>query len=222
MAIQQPGLIEMPTVARSRAGDRPALTNTDLPRGSVRKSLATSQHMFARGDCAGLARQRSEQRTGVGEWSEPDAPGFLDSLTPRERQVADLVAAGLANKEIAWELRISVRTVEAHRSHIMSKSGARTGAHLVQMILLEGGVDSQHDRRKLERLAESLSPRQRQLMSAVVNGDQNKEVASKLGISERTVEVHRSRMMSRMGVDSLAGLVRAGVILGLVSAERGE
>jgi len=59
-------------------------------------------------------------------------------------------------------------------------------------------------------------------MSAVVNGDQNKEVASKLGISERTVEVHRSRMMSRMGVDSLAGLVRAGVILGLVPAERRE
>lgn len=59
----------------------------------------------------------------------------LASLTQRELQVAMRVAAGLANKVIAAELGISPRTVEVYRAKAMSKTGARSVADLVQLIM---------------------------------------------------------------------------------------
>jgi len=50
----------------------------------------------------------------------------LASLTQREREVLTLAVAGRPNKEIARDLGISHRTVEVHRSHILSKTGAAT------------------------------------------------------------------------------------------------
>ena len=62
-------------------------------------------------------------------------------LTPREREVMDLVVAGLANKAIATRLRIALRTVEIHRSRVMEKMGARHLSELVRMaIRLEEGA----------------------------------------------------------------------------------
>ena len=54
-----------------------------------------------------------------------------------------------------------------------------------------------------------LTPREREIMAHVVAGELNKQVADALGIGEHTVKVHRSRVMEKMGVPSLAGLVRA-------------
>lgn len=59
----------------------------------------------------------------------------LDSLTPRERQVMDLVVDGVANKVMAIDLGLSERTVEIHRAKVMEKMGARSVAHLVKMHL---------------------------------------------------------------------------------------
>ena len=59
----------------------------------------------------------------------------LASLTQREHQVALRVAAGLANKVIAAELGISPRTVEVYRAKAMSKTGARSVADLVQLVM---------------------------------------------------------------------------------------
>ena len=50
--------------------------------------------------------------------------GFLATLSPRESQVMHLVASGRSNKEAAWELGISVKTVEIHRARLMRKLGA--------------------------------------------------------------------------------------------------
>jgi len=55
----------------------------------------------------------------------------------------------------------------------------------------------------------SLSPREREVFQLVVAGNLNKQIAATLGVAEKTVKVHRSRVMRKMGVDSLAGLVRA-------------
>lgn len=57
----------------------------------------------------------------------------LKLLTPRERQVFDLVVAGKMNKAIAYHLTISEKTVETHRANVMRKMGARSLASLVQM-----------------------------------------------------------------------------------------
>ncbi|PAY09566.1 DNA-binding response regulator [Bradyrhizobium sp. UFLA03-84] len=57
-----------------------------------------------------------------------------------------------------------------------------------------------------------LSPRERQVLEALVAGEQNKVIAFDLGISVRTVEIHRSRMMDRLGVHQVAEAVRLWVL----------
>ena len=57
------------------------------------------------------------------------------SLTPREREVLDLVTSGKANKVVAGDLGVSQRTVEIHRAHVMEKMGAASLAQLVRMKL---------------------------------------------------------------------------------------
>jgi len=59
----------------------------------------------------------------------------LESLTPREKQVMELVVDGAANKVIAIDLGLSERTVEIHRAKVMEKMGARSVAHLVKLQL---------------------------------------------------------------------------------------
>lgn len=59
----------------------------------------------------------------------------LARLTPREREVMDLVVVGKANKVIAMDLEVSERTVEIHRARVMTKMEATSLAHLVQMAL---------------------------------------------------------------------------------------
>lgn len=56
-------------------------------------------------------------------------------LTPREREVAERIVDGQANKVVALELDISERTVEIHRARIMQKMETRSLAHLVQMVM---------------------------------------------------------------------------------------
>jgi FixJ family two-component response regulator len=58
------------------------------------------------------------------------------------------------------------------------------------------------------RLA-ALTPREQEVLAGVVEGKLNKQIAAELGTAEKTVKVHRARMMRKMGVDSLASLVRA-------------
>ena len=62
-----------------------------------------------------------------------------------------------------------------------------------------------------ERIA-ALSPREREVLDALVAGRPNKVIAFDLGISVRTVEVHRARMMERLGVRQLAEAVRLAVM----------
>jgi RNA polymerase sigma factor (sigma-70 family) len=58
----------------------------------------------------------------------------LDSLTPREREVLALVAAGLLNKQIGRQLGVSEKTVKVHRGRVMQKMGAGAVADLVRML----------------------------------------------------------------------------------------
>lgn len=62
-----------------------------------------------------------------------DAARRLASLTGRESQVLDLVIEGKQNKAIAWELGISIKTVEVHRAHIMEKTGAASAIALARL-----------------------------------------------------------------------------------------
>ena len=68
---------------------------------------------------------------------------------------------------------------------------------------------------QLRRGYESLSPRERQVMTHVVSGRLNKQVGSELGISEVTVKAHRGQVMRKMNAASLADLVRMAAALDL-------
>ncbi len=63
----------------------------------------------------------------------------LAHLTRREHQVMELVTIGKANKQIASELNVSAKTVEAHRAHVMEKMQAKSLAELVRMSMLVSG-----------------------------------------------------------------------------------
>jgi RNA polymerase sigma factor (sigma-70 family) len=59
----------------------------------------------------------------------------LAQLTQREREVLELVVAGMMNREIAERLEISIKTVEAHRAKLMEKLGMDSVAELVQAVV---------------------------------------------------------------------------------------
>ena len=78
-------------------------------------------------------KQDGENRAAIEKHA--DLRRRAESLTPREREVLDLVVEGKANKVVAIDLGLSERTIEIHRANVMEKMGARSVAHLVKMHL---------------------------------------------------------------------------------------
>ncbi len=70
--------------------------------------------------------------------AEAEKEDSLDVLSPREREILQLIAEGNANAAIAEKLTLSVRTVEAHRAHIMSKLRFNSQADLVRYAMQQG------------------------------------------------------------------------------------
>ena len=73
-------------------------------------------------------RERRKEREELNEVRER-----FNTLTPREKEVLNLVVAGLLNKQIADQLGMSELTVKTHRAHVMEKTNAESLAHLVRM-----------------------------------------------------------------------------------------
>lgn len=78
-----------------------------------------------------------------------------------------------------------------------------------------------HDRGTIEaaRRIARLSPRERQVLDGVVAGRMTKQIAHDLGISARTVEEHRARMLARLGTRSAAEAVRLAVLAELAPSD---
>jgi DNA-binding NarL/FixJ family response regulator len=76
-------------------------------------------------------RRSLERRRSAATNAEPEAEELLDALTPRERQLLALFAAGRSSKQIALELGISTRTVGTHMHHILTKLGVHNRAQAV-------------------------------------------------------------------------------------------
>ncbi|HEX8272444.1 MAG TPA: response regulator [Longimicrobiaceae bacterium] len=113
------GYGDIPTTVRAmKAGAVEFLTkplDDDALLGAVRSAIERSR----------AARGRDEERQAV--------RACHASLTPREREVMELVVAGLSNKQIGRRLGISVITVKAHRGKVMRKMKADSVADLVRM-----------------------------------------------------------------------------------------
>jgi two-component system, LuxR family, response regulator FixJ len=68
-------------------------------------------------------------------------------------------------------------------------------------------------RSEVQHRLESLTPREKQVMNFIVDGSANKVIAIDLGLSERTVEIHRAKVMEKMGARSVAHLVKLHLTL---------
>jgi FixJ family two-component response regulator len=64
------------------------------------------------------------------------------------------------------------------------------------------------EKNRIQERRESLTPREREILDLMTRGKPNKVMAADLGVSQRTVEIHRARVMEKMGASSLAQLVR--------------
>jgi DNA-binding NarL/FixJ family response regulator len=94
----------------------------------------------ARGDIwlsPGISRRIAE---AYARGEKPPAEGVFEVLTPRQREVLQLVAEGLSTKEIARRLDLGVKTVETHRTELMQRLGIHGVAGLVRYAIRAGIV----------------------------------------------------------------------------------
>ena len=83
------------------------------------------------------------RRVAQGQAAPAPAPSEdvpLGKLTPRQREVLQLLAEGRSLKEIAWVIQVSVRTVEFHKYELMKRLGVRNGAELTGLAIKHGLV----------------------------------------------------------------------------------
>jgi two-component system, LuxR family, response regulator FixJ len=80
--------------------------------------------------------------------------------------------------------------------------------------------EAQAERDRVAARLACLTAREREVFEQVVHGKANKVVAIEFGISEKTVEAHRARVMHKLGADSLAELVRIDLLFSLLDAQR--
>jgi len=140
--------------------------------------------------------------------ASPDTKVIILSMHAREVYVAQALRGGvvgyLLKDSAASELALALRSVargETYLSPAISK-------HVVGGFL--HGTQGEAD-----PLA-GLTPRQREILQLIAEGKANKEIASDLGLSVKTVEAHRAQLMDRLGIHDVAGLVKLAIRAGLV------
>jgi RNA polymerase sigma factor (sigma-70 family) len=166
---------------------------------------------------------------------------FLSALIPEQPgcAVIDLRMPGMSGLEVQDALTqrgvaLPVVFVTAHGDVPLAVTAMRRGAvdfvekpykdeHLIEAVRRAFGVDArkrgtEEERAALRARLATLSPREREVLAAVVEGKPNKVIADRLGIAIKTVEVHRARVMDKLGAGSLAELVRLVVRNGLLEA----
>jgi len=116
-------------------------------------------------------------------------------------------AAGYLPKSAASnELKEAIETVARGETYVSSDIAKRTTL---------GQVRGSEDERSLEKL----TPRQREILTLIAEGNSTRRIASRLKISVKTVESHRAQLMERLNIHEVAGLVRFAIRLGLVKVD---
>jgi two-component system response regulator FixJ len=82
----------------------------------------------------------------------------------------------------------------------------------------EGEKKRYAERAEIESRIAALSPRERDVLTGLVEGRANKQIAFDLGISPRTVEIYRANLMNKMQADSLSDLVRMALVAGILDS----
>ena len=122
----------LPIVFITGHGDVPMAVNT-MKKGA----MDFIQKPFQEAELVNLVERMLEQAKGAfaGHQQSASRDALLAKLTSREAQVLERIVAGRLNKQIADDLGISIKTVEAHRANIMEKLNANTVADLLKIAL---------------------------------------------------------------------------------------
>ena len=166
------------------------------------------------------------------------AEELLEDIDPAARGVLvlDQRMDGMSGLELQTELRgrdvtLPIIFITGHGDVPMSVKAMKEGAfdflekpfsneQLLESIrgaLLREARDHREHAHKAAIRAryEGLTPREQEVMRYIVQGMSNKRLAKQLGVSNRTIEVHRSRVMMKMGSESLPELVRMAALCGI-------
>ena len=138
---------------------------------------------------------------------QPTMPILLLTMHTEEAHVAAALRAGirgyLLKTQAADDLARAIR--DAVRGHLFLSAA-------VARVVVDGYVAG------TPPAQEVLAPRERQVLQLVAEGHTSKAIAAKLGLSVKTVESYRARVMEKVGVHETAGLVRYAIRHGLVTA----
>ena len=104
--------------------------------------------------------------------------------------------------DVADHFLLAIRTLKQHQLFFSSKV-----AELVMRGYIEGPVRSEMDTGPTCQI----SPREREILQLLAEGNANKEVAAILNISPKTVETHRAHIMTKLNLNSIADLVRYAI-----------
>ena len=168
------------------------------------------------------------------------AQAFLDAFQPIPNAclLADVRMPGMSGLELQEQLRarglkVPVIVLTGHGDIAMAVRAMKAGAAdfiekpYNDQVLIDSvnralsasrgapGSPPAADRAGIEARIATLSPREREVMQFVIEGKPNKVIATRLGLSTRTVEVHRAKVMEKMQAASLAELVRMALAAGL-------
>lgn len=153
-----------------------------------------------------LLEMNGLETTVLAKQNFPDVKILILSLHASEQLVARAFRSGaegfvLKNDSVS-ELQTAVKWVA---------QGARYVSPNVSHMSFVTRLDSPED-----ELSSKLTPRQRVILKLIADGKSTKEIATLLGISVNTAKTHRLKLMEKLGVHEIAGVVRIAVKLGLV------
>lgn len=186
---------------------RKALTRLLRAQGLAVQSFASARELLAQAPPKGPACL-------VLDVAMPEMDGLQVQERLRERGV-DLPIVFLSGR---GDIPMSVRALKAGAEDFLTKPV--DGADLLRAIraALQRGADRRTRSDDLAALRERLAlltPREREVLGHVIAGKLNKQIAAALGTGEQNVKVHRGRLMRKLGLKSVADLVRAAERLGL-------
>jgi two-component system, LuxR family, response regulator FixJ len=183
------------------------------------------------------------ESVGLAVEAYASASGFLEAYDPERAGclVLDIRMPGMSGLQLqdtlaARGITVPIIMVTGHGDVPTAVSAVQKGAvdflqkPFNDQVLLDRihsalAVDAQRRQREAEcsairaRLA-SLTPRELEVLKQMLAGRQNKVIGAELGISMKTVEAHRARIMEKMAVDSLASLVAICVAVGTPASRR--